>query len=228
MATIKPNTILKDQLIKKEAARDAKRVTDAKALNTLLASLPKVDTAVVQPAVDALMNAADVYKASQPLVDPEGRRSKPNIAKARASMAALQKHLVKAEEQLTNLPLDAIATLAQVTGAPMGKMRADIAQVRHVVGKALAELTARPHKVADEARNILAYQVAVVFQDILKMKPSSTRAKQLKDNKSRGGAAYERVLHLTLKAAGVINCDSGPLITAGIRLLMDPNLPSED
>lgn len=226
MATIKPNTILKDQLIKKETAKIAKRAADAKALNTLLTSLPKVDPAVAQLAVDDLMDAADQYKTSQPLVDTQGRRSKPNIAEARASMAALHKQLAKVQEQLSNLPLDARTAIGQVTGAPLGKMKFDIAQVYQAVEKALDELVARPNKATDAARSILAYRVAVVFRDILKRKPSSTQAKQLKENKSRGGAAYDRVLRATLKAAGVINYDSGPLITAGLRLLNDPNLPS--
>jgi hypothetical protein len=232
MATIKPNTILKDQLIKKETAKIAKRAADAKALNTLLTSLPKVDPAVAQLAVDDLMDAADQYKTSQPLVDAQGRRSKPSIAKARASMAALHKQLAKAQEQLvkaqellSSLPLNAKTAIGNVTDAPIGKMIFDIAQVCQAVEKALDELAARPNKVTDAARSILAYRVAVVFRDILKKKPSSTQAKQLKENKSRGGAAYDRVLRATLKAAGVINYGSGLLIAAGLRLLNDPNLP---
>lgn len=225
MAIIKPDTRLKDQLIKKEAARIAKRAADAKALNTVLASLPKVGPAMVEPAVNALMDAADQYKASQPLIDSKGRRSKPSIAEARASTAALHKHLTRAQDQLSTLPLDALTAIVEVTDAPLGKMTFDIAQLCRAVEKALDELVARPDKVADAARNVLAYQVAVVFRDILKKKPSSTQAKQLKENKSRGGAAYDRVLRTTLKAAGVINYDSGPLITAGLCLLNDPNLP---
>lgn len=228
MATIKADTRFKDILIKNEAVRLAKRASSAKALKTLLANLPKVDPAVVPTAVDVLMDAADQYKASQFLVDPKGRRSKPNLAEARSSVAALHKHLAKAQEQLSNLPWDAMTAIGQVTNAPLGRMRSDIEQVRQAVEQALAELTARPHKVADAARSVLAYQVAIVFRDILKKTPSSTRAKQLKDNKSRGGAAYDRVLRATLKAAGVTNYDSGPMITAGLRLLKDPNLPSGD
>jgi hypothetical protein len=228
VATIKADTSLKNQLLKKDAARLAKRAADAKTLNTLLASLPKVNPAAVLTAVDALVNAADGYMTSQPIVDPKGRRSKPNLAEARASVAALHKHLAKALEQLSDLPLDARAAIGQATNAPLGKMRSDVEQVRQGVKKALVELSARPHKIADAARNVLAYQVAVVFRDILNMKPTSTSDKQLTPNMStaRGGAAYARVLRSTLKAAGVVNYDPGPLITAGLRLLKDPNLPS--
>lgn len=225
MATVNPNTRLREALKKKETARLGLRAADVTAIKSLLVSIPKVDPVVVSHAVDALMDAADQYKASRPLADTEGRRSTSSIAKARASVAALKKQLVKAQEQLSMLPIDAIAAIGEATGAPVGKMRSDIEQMSQAAQKALDVLTAHPHKAADAARNVLAYQVAVVFTEILKTKPSSTSEKQLKENKSRGGAAYARVLRATLKAASVVNFDPSPLITAGLRLLKDPTLP---
>lgn len=212
---------------KVDATRLAKRIASAVELKAVLTSISKVDPDVVQTATDKLMNAADDYMASQPLIDPMGRRSKPNLAKARASLAGLHNHLTKALEQLSDLPLDARAAIGQVTNAPVGKMRSEIDQVRQAVARALADLAAHPHKIADAARNVLAYRVAVVFRDILKVNPTTTNDKQLTPNMStaRGGAAYARVLRATLKAAGVVNYDPGPLITAGLRLLKDPNLP---
>ena len=212
---------------KQGATGMVKRIASIDALRKVLASIPKVNPNLVQAAADELMNAADDYISSQPIVDPQGRRSKPNLAEARASIAALHKYLANAKEQLSALPLDARTAIGQATNAPLGKMRSDIEQVRQAVEKALVELSARPHKVADAARNVLAYQVAVVFRDILNVKPTSTSEKQLTPNMAtaRGGAAYARVLRATLKAAGVATCDPGPLITAGLRLLKDPNLP---
>lgn len=222
---IKADTRGKEKLIKREQIRLAKLAANVSALTTLIASLPKVNQTVVPEAVKALMDAADQYKASQPLVDTQGRRSKPTLAEARSSLTALNKHLKRARDQLSDLPVNAIATLGQTSGASVGKMKGDIDQVCQSVGRALAELAARPHKAADAARNVLAYQVAVVFKDILKKTPSCTQAKQLKEVRSRGGAAYDRVLRATLKAAGVSDYDAGPLITAGLRLLKDPVLP---
>lgn len=213
--------------IKHGKTRLAQRAASTDELKEILAQIPKVAPNVVQTAADALMNAADDYMASQPLVDPKGRRSKPNLAEARTNVAALHKHLTKALEQLSNLPLDARAAIGRATNAPLGKMRSDVEQVRQSVEKVLTDLAARPHKVADAARNVLAYQVAVVFRDILNVKPTSTSDKQLTANAStgRGGAAYARVLRATLKAAAVVNYDQGPLISAGLALLKDPNLP---
>ena len=228
MAIIKADTRAKDHSIKNEVVRLAQRAAEVTALSTLLASLPKVAPSAIEPAVEALMEAADQYKASQPVVDPKGRRSKPNLAEARTSVAALHKHLVKTQEQLTNLPLDAMEAIGQAVNAPLGKMRSDIEQVRQAVENALAKLAGRPNKIPDAERNVLAYRVAVVFRDILNVKPTSTSDKQLTPNMStaRGGAAYARVLRATLGAAGVTMYDAGPLITAGLRLLKDPNLPS--
>ena len=208
MATIKPDTRIKDQLIKKEAKRLDQRANHFMALTNLLASIPKVASSVIEPAVATLIDAADQYKASQPVVDPKGRRSKPNLAEARASVAALDKSLAKAQEQMSTLPLDALTAISRASNAPIGKMRSDIEQVRRVVQLAQEALFARPHKVADADRHILAYGVAVVFTDILKKTPSSARAKQLKENNPRGGAAYDRVLRATLSIAGVTDYDS--------------------
>lgn len=249
MTTIKPNTRLKDGLKKKEMARLRQRAMNAQSLQNLISSIPKINQAVIPTTVDALMDAADQYLASHPLVDRTGRRGQPRISEARASLTVLHNHLVAVQEQLSKLPLDAIAAIGQATDVPrdelrclsksdvdlgsdenfhsaIGKIGAYIKHARQATERARDQLAKRPHKVANAARNILAYQVALVFRDILKKMPSCTRAKQLKDNKSRGGAAYDRVLRATLSVAGVTDYDSGPLIAAGLRLLKDPNLPS--
>jgi hypothetical protein len=230
MVTIAASSILKklrktnDANRSIEVARQTKRAAHTKALSTLLASIPTVDASVIESAVIALLDAADQYTASQPLVDPKGRRSKPSIAEARANVAELLNHLDKAQKLLSHMPLDAIAAISQATDMPVGKMRADIAQIQLAVEQALAELASRPNKVADAARNVLAYQVAVVFRDLLKLVPTSTTERQLTQNMStaRGGAAYARTLRATLEVADVLNYDPGPLILAGLELLEDP------
>lgn len=214
---------------KRGATRLDKRAASAEELKVLLTRIPKVAPDVAHAAAVVLMNAADNYTASQPIVDCKDRRSKPSLAESRSSVAALHKYLSQALEQLTALPLDARMAIGQATNAPLGKMCSDIEQVRKAVEQAMGELSNRPHKTADAARNVLAYEVAVVFRDVLKVKLSSTSEKQLTPNMStgRGGAAYARVLRATLKVAGVTSYDPGPLIKAGLRLLEDPVLPLE-
>ena len=98
MAITRPDTRLKDQLIKTEAARLAQREIAEGALKFMLRGIPRLDPTAVITAVDALMDATDQYKASLRLVYPKGRRTKPKIAQARASVTALHKLLTKAQE----------------------------------------------------------------------------------------------------------------------------------
>ena len=225
MVTIKSATLLKDRLIKQEATRLSTQVKSATTLSNLLARLPKVAKAVIPTAVEALMEAADQYKASQPLVDINGRHSKPGLAVARASLLELHKTMCRAEAQYLHLPINAITAVAETRDTTLFGLKPDFANILLSIETARHLLLGEPDKSPNVERNILAYQVAVVFRDILKMKPATTNAKQLKENKARGGAAYDRVLRATLKIAGVVDYDSKPLITAGLRLLRDPELP---
>lgn len=227
MTTMKPNTRLKDSLKKKEMARLTQRASSAQSLTTLITSIPKLDPAAVLPAVGALMDAADQYKASHPLVDPKGRRSKPSIADARASLLALHQVLCTAECLFDDLQVNVITALTAVNGSTLAELKPDFSKLLLTIETARYLVLSEPDKTPDFHRRVLAYQVANVFTHILKKTPSATRAKQLKENKSRGGAAYDRVLRATFKAAGVTDYDSGPLITAGLRLLKDPALPQQ-
>lgn len=208
-----------------EAKRVANNARARKELETLLKSLPKVNHQVIPDVVKALLEAADDYMASYPLIDTNGRRSKSGIADARASVAALHKALTAARKELENLPLPALSELTNAYDAPMGRLKADVAQVCTATETALKALKAQPDKAPDVARTALAHQVAVVFRDILKLKPSTTSDKSLNVTMKRGGAAYARVLRAALKAAGVNDYDPEPLIKAGLRLLNDPALP---
>ncbi|MBK7001821.1 MAG: hypothetical protein IPH35_18140 [Rhodoferax sp.] len=228
MATINAGTLLKEQLDKKAAERLSKLTPSAIELTRLLTSISKVDPAVIPPAVDALMKAADHYKASKPLVDLNAHRSKPGVAEGRDNIKNLIKDLSAVQADLLNLPLNVMSELYKTYNAPISKLKADLESISDAAVATQFSMNQLADKTVDHYRNVLAYEVAVVFQDILKMKPSSTSAKQLTENNTttRGGGAYARVLEATLKAAGVTDCDVGPLITAGLRLLKDPKLPS--
>ena len=225
---IKPDTRLKDILIEKEKKRLLKRASEATSLKNLLASIPKVAPSAIAPAVEALMDAADQYIASQFLVDAKGRRTRPALAEGRESIARLVKELTSVQVAVRNLPINAKRELSNAYNAPLGKLTIALEQMCDAAIAAQFSMSQLPNKVPNHARDVLAFQVAVIFTDILKKTPSSARAKQLKENNPRGGAAYDRVLRATLKAAGVTDYDSGPLITAGLRLLKDPDLPSRN
>ena len=211
--------------MKQEVARLSTRLKSASKLKNLLDRIPQVATEVIPTAVEALMDAADEYTASQLLIDIDGRHSKPGIADARASLLELHRTVCKAEAQYVNLPINAITEVANIHESTLFSLKPNFENILLSIETARYLLLGEPDKPANMHRNVLAYQVAVVFRDILKVTPTFTRAKQLKQINARGGAAYDRVLRATLQIAGVINYDSGPLIAAGLRLLKDPDLP---
>jgi hypothetical protein len=226
MTKVKANTKPKERLLKAEALRVKKRGANTRALMTIILDLPGVEPVIASKAVTALKDAADQYLASRPISDHTGHRSNSSLAQSRTTLAEINKHLSKVTEQFEYLPPSALVALSDVAAEPIGKLRSHISRVQAVTQAAQTLLDARPDKTPDLSRNILAYQVAVVFRDILKKTPSSTKASQLKANKSRGGAAYDRVMRATLNIAGVTNYDAGPLIKAGLRLLTDTSLPN--
>jgi hypothetical protein len=194
-------------------------------MENLLARIPQVDRAVIPIAVSTLIDAADQYMADRPIVDKAGRRSKPGIAEARASVRALQKSLSLTEDQLDNLPLNALTAITEALKGPLGKSKAEVARLHSAVKKASASLAREENKTRDVARNVLAGQVAVVFRDILAIKPASTRDDATNVTGKQGGAAYATVLRATLVIAGVSQVKLGPLIDIGLEQLADLDLP---
>ncbi len=205
--------------------KKSKRQIDMEKLQSLLAAIPGVNPAQIAPAIDALMEAAEGYQASKPIVDALGRRSKPKLAEARRSIAALHTSLATVQAKLAVLPLNAFTELTNAYDAPMGQLKADVAQVFQATDAALASLKAQPDKASDFARHVVACEVATVFRDILRIKPTATRDDDENVTGARGGAAYAIVLRATYAIAGLTQIKLGPLIDVGLALLADPDLP---
>lgn len=221
-STIKPNTRMKEELIKKEAARVLTRKGHKAKLRNLLASIPKIEPSVIPTAVNELINIAEEYKASKPLVDKDGRRHKESLSDARKGLLSVRKHLLKAKDQLSGLTPKAKTSITAVTDGPLGKTTRNLTQIEQSVGMALSNLAAEAaKKPPDLARIQLAYEVAAVFTGILGRKPTCTRAGQLKEANPRGGAAYDRVLRAVLIAAGTTGYDSGKLMKTALKLLTE-------
>jgi hypothetical protein len=85
------------------ALKLSNRATATSELTSLIHNIVPASSNVVQAAVDKLLEAADDYIASQPIADPTGRRGKPKLAQARASLVILHKYLSKAQEQMAAL-----------------------------------------------------------------------------------------------------------------------------
>lgn len=197
-------------------------------LHSLLQEVAKEsDSVSIQNAKDVLIHAVEGYLASKPYSDRAGRRTMPGLRESRQALRRLLGSLEKIDRQLSNLPLKARTAVGEATNAPLGKITLPIREMLTAVPDALQSLESLPNKENDYHRAVLARQVGVVFEDILAMKPTSTRERQLTQNATggRSGGAYARVLRATLKVAGITSYDSGPLIDAGLRLLKDKALP---
>ena len=193
-------------------------------LKGLLAGLPKQTTVSVNQGLRELLESAHTYRSSFPITDSKGRRSRPNLAESRQAMTKLAKHLLGAQAILEQMPLSGKQALATAAEAPLGPLGATVSEYALAAKAALVTLKSQPNKAPDNDRAALALQVAVVFRDILKHKPASTR-NSINVTGKRHGAAYASVLQTTLQLAGWHNVDLGPLIDRGLRLLRDPGLP---
>lgn len=194
-------------------------------LKQLLLKLSKSNVASATDAFDALLKAAEHYKDSRPSIDESGTRSKLSTSKAREGLRSLQKKLLIAKVAALDLPANAISVFCDFYENPKGKLVAELERAMQAADQALQVLQNRPDKTTNYDRLVLAYQVAVVLRDTLKLNPSSTRDTAINVTGKKNGAAYARTLRATLKMAGVSQVDIGPLINGGLQLLSDPDLP---
>ncbi len=194
-------------------------------LRGLLGALKPKDVEAVEQAMEALLQAADSYKSSHSRVESNGRKTRPNIAESRAAMAKLVKHLNDAQSARSVLPASALEALANAADAPIGQQARGLDVFALSARSALKSLQDQPNKQVDDDISVCALAVALVFREILRLKPAATRDKSLNVTGMRGGAAYARVLRQTLVLVGRRNVDIGPVIDRGLALLKDPELP---
>lgn len=147
------------------------------------------------------------------------------IANGREKLKKLHKMLQRAHDATSDLPIDARTMFCDAYGTPMGRFLQELERAVEAARNAHDIAQKQADRTPDFERNILAYGVALVFRDILKLTPASSRDTADNITGERGGAAYARTLRATLKLAGVASADIGPLIDAGLHLLSDGALP---
>lgn len=180
-----------------------------------------------------------------------------SVSNQRRSLKSLLSKLKAARDEAKNLPISARSLFAieyktpfepevspDIVGQPESiefvdprelgssllKLSMDLDNMVATAERALEIAKKRDNKPSDADRKFLAYQVALVFQDVLKLKPASTHDKGGHVNSKRGGAAYARVLRTVFEMAGIQNPAKGtPLdlqhdIKDGLDLLRDHNL----
>lgn len=178
-----------------------------------------------EEAMVLLLAASGSYRDSFPIVDRNKRRSRPSISEARSGMANLTKRLAAADDAVEALNLTAKIALGATTDSSIGHFRHRLESLKVAATAAQELLAAQPDKQKDNDRIVLARNVALVFRDVLGVKPAATRDTAYQVTGKRGGAGYARVLRATLELAGWPNTDLGPVIDGGLDLLNDPELP---
>ena len=160
---------------------------------------------LVEHAVEQLLEAADTYRME--FTSRRGDRLyRPFVSEGRA---ALSKVLAPTQEALAaldiGLPFGARRALARA-GLSDSAVKAKLAEVASVVGGALDSLAAVPNRVPDDPRAVLAFDVATVLADILRIEPSLSRPSEINAPESALGArgAFHRLLEATLLAAGAV------------------------
>jgi hypothetical protein len=193
-------------------------------LRQLLLHLTNNDEEKAAAALQRLSVVANEYRQSFFVRESNGRGSRPSVAEARREMKRVSDRVAALRTALQSLPVDAMAAFSKAANEPIGAAQARLAELADVASKATLALKARPDKSADAHRLVLAYEVAVIVRDVLKLKPASTRESDQITGAGKG-AAYSRVLRHTLALAGVYNVDVPQLIDHGLRLLKDESLP---
>lgn len=197
----------------------------------ILIAIPGVDQDTAKQAFGALLGAANNYLDAQYIVDTDGWRHKPKITEERAnnqnfldSLGVALQHLDRLHPQARSL-LNSFNYGIKLPDSPWTSFRGRLLQLIELAEFTKKELKSQPNKVADVDRMHLALDVALVFRNILKKKPASTRDRGIHVIPSPKRASYACVLRKTLEVAGCENVDIGPLIDGGLELLRDPELP---
>ena len=193
--------------------------------------IPNVDPATAMDALEVLQLAAENYRNSMCIVDIDGRRHRPKIADARTQTQRLKRTLLKALDQRDRLPSRALSQLqpshsnSKIAESHPPGFRRRILQLVEDVDHLQVALDEQPNKEPDADRAYVALEVALIFRDVLKIRPVSTRDRGINVSSSPKRATYAHVLRKVLAIAGLHNVDIGPLIDMGLDLLNDPELP---
>ncbi|MFC3549564.1 hypothetical protein ACFOLC_00880 [Lysobacter cavernae] len=138
------------------------------------------------------------------------------IAMKREALAELSESLRRSVEVLTHLPPDALSALCAKCG-PIGRL----ARWANAAFDEYEKAKMQPDHEDDHSRAYLAYEVARVLRDTLRMRPTMGSDRRYAQS-PRGGAAYARLLRGALEAAGA-NApeDLIPIMKQGKGLLED-------
>lgn len=142
-----------------------------------------------------------------------------NVRKTRKSLVDLEKALTKALDATQKLTYIAVSLLDKTNRGSREDLAARLRQAHLAVIEARDKALGLPDKQRDGTRNILAWEIACIFVEVLKKTPTATRDVVGQDHYPRGGAVYARVLREALAMGGVELKDIGHEIDRGLLML---------
>ena len=164
---------------------------------------PDLTEELVEKAVDQLIEAADSYR--EEFKSKRGDRlHRPYVSEDRAVLTEILNSTQDALSAIgVGLPYGARRALWEV-GLSDADVKAKLADVARAARAALDSLVSVPNRVPDDARAVLAFDVAAVLAGTLGIEPSLSRPSEIN---ASGGAlgtrgAYHRLFEATLRAAG--------------------------
>lgn len=213
-------------------------------VQALLVNIAGADNKGIPKASTELLEAIENYKNRFYIVSQDAHghklRTRPGIADTRKCLEGLKTKLHAAQNFASAMLPGAINLFCDEYGQPLGKLLKQLEEAIQAVEKALTAARHHPDQEKNNDLIILAYNVAIVMQDFLRITPTSTRDTAENVNFTKGGAVYARLLRGILDLAGfnvrskprkqseqseLGDKDLGRLIDAALRLLKDPSLP---
>lgn len=162
--------------------------------------------------------ASDYILSKRYFVDPyDGKEVSVTLSEERARLTRIRDSLVKALDEAQSNPFNPFCN----------QISKDLERLVRGASRALQNENDIPNKVEDEDREYLAWQVALVFRDVLGIKAARTRDDPTKNQisyLSYKAAAYAKVLRLTFglaRISGWETKDLGRDIAKGLQLLND-------
>jgi hypothetical protein len=151
------------------------------------------------------------------------RHLDPEVAVTRKELSALAKKVESALEQLASLSPQSLTLFCDAANDSRGTSTQRLREILIVTRTALTDAIELPNKQPNSPLTILAYEVARVMRDILRIRPTLTRDNTEFRVGERGGAAYARLLRKILFVAGEEPADDPlPLLARGLALLENP------
>ena len=202
--------------------------TELAPLRKVLVSITKEGDPNIDAALSELEHAIGNYRAmAKALLKTGGGPTRFSAKKLRIELNALVMNLTKASDTAAKTSIAAQCMFADQSANPGEwlELTNRLTAATATAERAWAVAKALRNKEKNFGRTVLAWRVALVLDNILHVRPTSTRHTRALPYGKHGGAKYSQVLEVVLNLAVGHSTDLEKAIAAGRRAWKDPNFP---